>query len=333
VSRDRRPRDEVLAEIAELEASIASAPDDEELRSEALHLHAELQQYDVRRSRHILWFAQNRPADPIAATPLASVDRAADPAGFDAVERAWSEAVTADPGDLARTRAFASFVSRVDPMRATSLVRSFVAAHPDDADAWFELGRASSDPRERLDAFLEAQRRGATQWLLGEFLARAALAADDLEVARATGEALLAKAASLRAEHGEAVEWTDRGGDFWERALAHTGNRKTARTLVNAHSTYANAAHNGHTALGIVAARACALDEAVIQLHQSVRVSEFRMSSYGPSFRLAAELLRLGRTKDVEAFLRQVRTFWEPETIDAMLDDLAHDRVPTFPDH
>jgi tetratricopeptide (TPR) repeat protein len=74
---------------------------------------------------------------------------------------------------------------------------------------------------------------------------------------------------------------------------------------------YGNAIHLGHTVLGLLALRSGNVQLAVTELYESgSTVGSPQLGSFGPTMRLAKELLEQGRSQDVVEFLHQCHGFW-----------------------
>ena len=75
---------------------------------------------------------------------------------------------------------------------------------------------------------------------------------------------------------------------------------------------YGNAIHWGHTVLGLLALRAGDLKRATEELHSAgaTRGSP-QLDTFGPSMRLAKDLLHAQRPDEVLAYLGQCRKFWK----------------------
>lgn len=75
---------------------------------------------------------------------------------------------------------------------------------------------------------------------------------------------------------------------------------------------YGNATFAGHTVLGLLALREGNIEQAVAELQQSATTTGSpQLASFGPTMRLAKELLIQGRTEEVIAFLHHCLTFWK----------------------
>lgn len=196
-----------------------------------------------------------------------------------------------------------------------------------------DMGRIPQKPAGRLAAFQRARDLGATQPSLLVWIARAAIDAGNLEQAKQAGQELLALVDAARAQHGDRLDWPEQGRDLWARANAVVHEPSAARALITARGEHANQKHWGHSVLGVVAARYGNIEAAIWHLAESASVvGEPRLSSYGPSFRLARELVTHGQWAVVSAYLHGCRAFWDREEIDGWLAELAERRIPEFLD-
>ena len=60
--------------------------------------------------------------------------------------------------------------------------------------------------------------------------------------------------------------------------------------------------------------------------------SDFRLSSYGPSFLLAKQLCMLGEWAAVAEYLERCRSFWVADELDVYVEAVARREVPDFSD-
>ncbi len=75
---------------------------------------------------------------------------------------------------------------------------------------------------------------------------------------------------------------------------------------------FGNALFAGHTVLGLLAARRGDVDLAIQELHASAKNrGSPQLDSFGPTMRLAKELIGKGKSEEVIAFLHQCLTFWK----------------------
>jgi len=75
---------------------------------------------------------------------------------------------------------------------------------------------------------------------------------------------------------------------------------------------HGNAMFAGHTVLGLLALRRGDVEQAVNELRASAEnKGSPQLASFGPTMRLAKELVELGKKDEVIAFLHQCLTFWK----------------------
>ena len=192
-----------------------------------------------------------------------------------------------------------------------------------------ELGRICPEPKRRLGALQKARSLGASQPNLLTWLARAAIEAGD-EVA---GEQVAAELRSLieaaRSVYGEKLDWPERGRGLWRRARSGSDSDAAARALTSAISDHAHRKHWAHTTLGVFAARRGNVAEAREHLRESAASGgDYRLSSYGPSFLLARELCTLGEWNAVADYLEACATFWNPELLQNVVQQLRDRKMP-----
>ena len=73
-----------------------------------------------------------------------------------------------------------------------------------------------------------------------------------------------------------------------------------------------NALFAGHTVLGLLALRRGDVELAIQELRTSAKNRDSpQLRSFGPTMRLAKELLELGKTEEVIAFLHHCLAFWK----------------------
>jgi hypothetical protein len=284
------------------------------------------------RLQHILFYVRNHPETAFARCPLSQFPRDVDPETFDAVEGVWREHVAASPNDVRMTLGLAGFVSGDERGRAIVLLHDFLQAHPNEPEAWIDLGRCAVEPADRLRAFQAAKAAGAKHPNLLVWLADSAAKANDVESARAYGAELLALAATARAIHGAKLDWRESGRELFAKAESVNDSSAKARELTRAIAEHSFHKHWGHTVAGIVALRDGAVAEAVAHLLESAAIpGDYRLRSYGPSFVLAAELYGRGEHEAVGHYLETCAAFWDSSVLHRLLEDIAGGHPVEFP--
>lgn len=126
-------------------------------------------------------------------------------------------------------------------------------------------------------------------------------------------------------------------------AAYHLGDLESAREIAQAaialaahhpdNWNFGNAMHFGHTVLGLLALRAGDPKLATSELIASGEVrGSPQLNSFGPSMRLARELLKAGERDGVLVYLGLCRKFWKmgQRWIDIWEKKVARGAVPTF---
>jgi len=303
-------------EIPALEAELRARPDSVDTRLRLLEAHAADAQLlgSARRIELIQWLVRNRPEDLACRTPFCAVDPSRAPEGFQTVKAAWAGAIANAPENVAILRGAAAFLCAEDYGAAKDLLQRAVQLAPQDPNAWLDLGRLCREPEERLRALVRARDLGSDSPNLLSWMAFAAIEAGDLDAAESFGHELLERVEARRPKVGDALHWRERGAQLWKRARDVAGSDPGAHELVHAISGSSHDVHTGNTALGLVACRRGARDEALGHLVASFDMTpDFRLSAYGPEPSLLRELCRAGRCVAVLAVLKNHEDLWEGE--------------------
>jgi len=319
-------------ELLSLEAQLEADPSSEPLREEILFAYFTAESAGhPRRIEHITEYVRRFPRNPVARSPLVSVDPATYPDAFGTVEREWIQHQHDHPNDPQIARGFASFVASADPARAAMIMEEALLANPEDAGLWLDLGRARAEPRLRLHALQKARALGASQPNLLPWIARAAIESGELAVAEQVGAELLLLVQQARSIYGEKLDWREHGQALWQKASAACDDHTMAQALVRAIGDHANQKHWAHTTLGVLALRRGDIKAASHHLlESSAVVGEPRLSSYGPSFLLARELCQHGEWDVVGEYLRNCETFWNDDRLQGWVQAVEQRKVPHF---
>ncbi len=324
--------DDWEARVKALEERVGREPDSEFAHFGLLREYLVPQPgYEGRRIDHIVEFLRRFPRSTYARTPCAEPLPEDPPEACARIGQAWLEQQRAAPNDAEIASGFGLFLARREPERAAAVFRAAAAANPSDAELYTNWGRSAQDPAERLTLFLRARELGGTQPNLLTWIGRSAIAAGELEAAANVGRELLGLAREARILHGERVEWRERGRELWERVRATCGTDGAAREVTHAIADCSNRTHWAHTFLGVVAVRQGDDAAAVEHLRQSVAIgSDYRLSSYGPSFSLARELAQRGAWEPVADYLRECRRFWDRPILAELLAAIERHELPEF---
>ncbi len=324
---------EVPPDIAVREKRLQSEPESLSIREqllwgyfedEALHGHP-------RRIDHILWYIRCFPQKFLCRSPVVQIDPAISREGYQTVESEWVRLLAKNPHDAEVARGAANFFCMNDLCRAREILHKIINRDSNLADIWTDLGRFSTDSKDRLRFLQEARRCGSTQPNLLVWIGRAAIETSDFTTAKAIGLELLALVDAARAEYGDKLDWKEKGREIWARALDATGDRSAASRLVKAISAHAYHKHWGHTMLGHVALNENSLSTALDHLLESGEVvRDPRLSSYGPSFSLARKVCIRGAWSEVTAYLKACESFWEDERLSVWRIKIESQELPDF---
>jgi len=324
---------EIEQKIAELEKRIQAEPASANLYDRLLWLYYDNEALygDPRRISHILRCVRRFPKEKICRTPFVHVDPILSPDGFKEAETEWLRLLSEYPNDVKIALGVANFYCSKDYKTSIEVLKKFIEKNPSQAEIWLDLGRYTTNPKERLHYFLEAERIGAIQPNLLVWIAKSAVEAYENDTAKSYANKLLEFVNTARDEFGEKLDWTDKGKSLFTKALENTGNRSAARDLVSAISAHAYYKHWGHTVLGLLALRNHDSDSALKHLEESGSVvGDPRLSSYGPSMDLAKGLCNVGKRTQVASYLRACGIFWKDERIPIGMSMVESKRMPDF---
>ena len=326
-------KNDIDSKIKDLEESILTAPNSFDLHDRLLWMYLEDESLyaDPRRINHILRCVRRFPRETVCRTPFVHINPRMSPDGFTAVEGEWLRQLSENPGDVKIALGVANFYCTKDLVKSIEILRTIIEKDPTQAEVWLELGRYTTDPKERLRYLLEAERKGAIQPNLIVWIAKSAADACEHDIATKYATSLLNTVDCLWAEYGNKLDWPEKGKSLFFRAIEETGNRSAASKLANAISEHAYYKHWGHTVLGLVALSREKLNEAIGHLKKSGSVSgDHRLSSYGPSMSLAEKLCAKKQWKDVAAYLRSCEQFWQDERLPIWISMVDSQRMPDF---
>lgn len=320
---------ELEAKLQGLEEQLAADPESEELRQEILYEYLAVTAGEPRRIHHAVEYIRRFPRMVVARAPFVHVDQAAFPDAFAQVEQEWIRLRAEQPSDPELAQAHAALVAPCDRDRAVGILDEALLQNPEAPGLWLELGRICPEPLRRLTALQKARDLGAAQPNLLTWLARAAIEAGDAVAAEQAANELLVQVAEARATYGDKLDWPERGRNLWARARSTSDSEATAQILVGAINDHAYRKHWAHTTFGVVAARKSDLARAREHLRESASVgSDFRLSSYGPSFLLARELCTLGEWDAAADYLESCSSFWNPEPLRDWVRQLREQQMP-----
>lgn len=229
-------------------------------------------------------FLQHHPRQSICCTPFVAVCPEKAPVAYSELKAMWLQHLAEAPADVQLVRGAAAFIAAESADEGKMLIRSTLAHHPNAAVLWFDVGRISQDPGERIAAFEKACDTGEQNSNLLVWIASTAFEAGEFAKAQRASHELMALVDEVRSRFGDNLDWPERGGQLWRRARECSESNADANTITNAIGQHAYRKHWAHTVLGLLACRADDIGRAVSHLRESADVrSDSRLSSYGPS--------------------------------------------------
>lgn len=263
------------------------------------------------RAEDILWLVTHHPDIDLGGFTL--IQREDAPALYESIRLAWKELVEGSPENPVYREQAARFVKFEAPEDAEALYREGAWLQPEAANWPSHLGKvlmhrsktatdaaaASALAGDAVRAFeraYELESWDFARHLLQIDIARAAVAADQLDAATAAAEAVL------------------RDASQFERTW-----------------TYGNSVHWGHIVLGTVAGLRGDVESASRELGLAGRTrGSPQLNSFGPDLELAQCLLELGRTDAVLDYLAESKRFWEfrREAVDQWIREISAGKRP-----
>ena len=266
----------------------------------------------ARRHEHVLWLIKNAPESDVLASGEARINGYFGADAYREGSDLWSSHLERDPNNLAMLENAAAFHTLGDRTTAIQLLERAQAL--DDANpSWArELGHLHSLDMQRgggppdTDAAARALSQferalelsgGRGQDRVLEGLAKAALAAGEVEKAREYAESMLR-----------------RSSQSW-----------TSGTLV----------HHGHLILGRIALDEGQLAEAKSRLISAGRTTGApTLNSFGPNMALARELVELGEREIVLEYFELCSKFWNTDRAKDQLrrwsEQVRSGKIPDF---
>ncbi len=268
---------------------------------------------DRRYCKHVLWLTENYPDLKVTGSPWVAVHKGVDSC-FGKVERVWDRHRTKHPDDSTVLRNAARFFSGAGHLdKAESALRRLQRLEPANPDWHEELARMY---------YLHGRWRGS-HWK--RYWAAEAFKEFTRAKARSSWQQryhLLDDLAEAAFDAGKNASAARYAKQLLSRSKAHKGDW-----------SHGNAIHHGNTVLGLVAAAKGKLAKAARHLASSCRgVDSPQLMSFGPSTRLAEELLARGEDQTVIDFLENCKTFWRMHdgTLAHWIDEIKAGRKVDF---
>jgi hypothetical protein len=266
-----------------------------------------LERGDPARGRLVLWFLHNHPDDPILNSPYGILFPDSDADAFEEAHRLWGDLLGAPDAPSSVLANGVAWDKLHDRDRALVTLDRLQEREPDE-------------PRWRTqEAHLHLMDLDRTSLHTPEARARAeeAVAAYGAALPHldpsAQGQALSrgVTAAALAGQHGVAGEWGE--------------------ALLDLPADEGGWHHFGHQGLGLSALGQDDVDQALEHLAAMGAAEPGPVqTSFGPSMLLAYELLQLGHTEPVLAYLDQIVSYWEPAIVADWRSTIEAGGIPDF---
>jgi hypothetical protein len=275
-----------------LEGTIALHPDDLSARAKLLgYFYDRAAAAPERRLGHVLWFIQNRPADPM--TPAyGTIGPSVDPTGYAAATAAWDKQLDAHPTDpsiLADAAVF--FDNGTDTANAQGFLKRAMDAEPRSATWPVRLAgslerQATRQPDQAADLCRQALGLRETAYTLAQ---------DRID--------------RFHVLIGMPMD-AYRGGDLIDAKQKAANLLELAADLPDDPS-HADAVHRGNIVLGEVALHSGNVGRAEEYLAAAAMVKPSpTLSTTGPDLALAKELLARGERTPVKNYLVACESLW-----------------------
>ena len=283
-----------------LEKRLIESPTDLDIRIRLVAYHWFRQYNSAKTLEHALWIIEHRPESPITEGAYCVPNRISNPLAYDKAAELWQLHAKESGTNIAILSHAANFFRLFEHEKAESYLERCRRLDPDSAEWPQRLGnlylRTGSD--KALAAFesaLSKEEGGGRYFMLAD-VAEAALAAGDLEKAERYATELLD--ASVERRPG------------WN---------------------YGNAVHHGNLVLGQVALQKGDVERAELHLRRAGHTpGSPQLGSFGPSMKLALELLDKNRKKAVIEYLKLCGKFWNKLQTDAWIRAIEKGVTPDF---
>ena len=261
----------------------------------------------------VLWLIGNYPESEFAGLPYAQLNGSSDPDGYVSAKKLWMETVQ-QHGDIPLVLGNAArFLQLTDKEAAEDLFRKAHSLDPENMEWTKLLGHLYQ--RELIGHGTAETRRASAAKALLQF---------ELAMEKSTNayehSSLLADAAMMAFE-SHADEKAQRYASQLLELASRPENKQNNGVAI----------HSGNLVLGLLAVRNGQIDAARNYLLESGKTTGSpTLNSFGPSLRLANELLKTGETTAVLEYLELCRKFWDSEKLDEWTKTMKNGGTPDF---
>lgn len=324
---------ELLQQIKEAEARVLADPTNSE------HYMALLSCYlseadlfaDPKRIHYITEAIQRFPKALICHTPYVQIDPERSPNEYKQVETLWQGLLHESPSNIDIAKGLANFYSYKYPQQACEVLKKSIEMKPESHDLWFHLARYCLDKKERLSYLLNAEKYGSKQANLIVWITETAVDTGNFDIAQRYVQRLLALIQEAEALYGDKLQWRGHSKELYQKAYALM-DKAEANKLVRNIGTNNFHQHYANTVLGQLALlRDDDIEAALHYLSVSCDVGhDCRLSSYGPSMKLAKDISTRGYWAETIEYLKCCQSFWSNPMVEEWISQLQKQQQPEW---
>lgn len=299
-------------EAAQLEEALAERPDDYSARVQLLGYYF-LQQAEAAqetRRKHVMWIIQNHPGAKLAGSPYLQLNSIRDTGSYERARDLWLQQIEFHAHDPQVLGNAARFFLLHDRERAEDLLKKAQSLDPANPEWAQQLGNLYALDTNRKSA---ESRKGAADQSL-EQLEAALAVADDTQ-----RRAMLPQAAKAALE----AEDLDLARSYAVELLEPTDESSW---------NYGNAVHHGNLILGRLALKSGDIELAKLHLIEAGKTTGSpQLNSFGPNMTLAKELLEKDERQAVLEYFALCGKFWPHyDRLEAWAGEVEAGRIPHF---
>lgn len=314
------------AQVEEWDAHLRKDPEDAECRLKLLGACFGPPADESRRRRradHIVWFVEHDPTHAILASPVGKMFSREE--GFDRIAEAWADHLQTSRPDPHVVLHAAHFFTTADPARSTELLELGERIEPTWPNWGEELGTLAM---RSVDVTIDVAAIGRKGLIpMDQIVPTAASALAHFERALAVAGDQRGWRFSLLASCARAAVIAQRFPEAKRYADAVLALAPACEDEFHA----PDYVHDAHISRGHVALASADLPTAREELAAAGAIGSPNapvLRSFGPDFRLAAQLLERGEKDAVVAYLDRCATFWNPKRIARWKAELAAGERP-----
>jgi tetratricopeptide (TPR) repeat protein len=283
------------------------------------------------RMKYILEYVKKYPKEVLSNTPYVHVDPKKSPNDYQTIKAEWCKHLNNNVGDAKIARGAANFFYLDDKDKAIETLLNVVENDPTQAELWIDLGRYTTDAKQRMEYFDKAGKYGSKHPNLPVWFAKSAVEANEYEMAKLVAVKILTLVDRLYNKYGNKLYWKETGEVMREKAYKVMGSKKLANLLTSAISEHSYYKHYAYITLGHVALAEGDISSSIEYLKESGNIgSDYRLSSYGPDFSLAKKLSQENEWSAVEKYLHLCSQFWEDKRLMKWLTMIQQHKIPDF---